>query len=814
MRTVVEQLTQDLRNGVRVLSRGRGMALMAVLSLALGIGANTAIFSVAHAFLLRVWQVRDPQTLTFVRARTSDGERIGDFPWTTVERLRLPTKSLAGLTAFDESTVTVTIDGEAEIVHADFVTGDYFPLLGLETPHGRSLTPDDDLPGRPAVAVISHAYWRQRFGADPQVIGKTVTLKNLICTIVGVTSPTYFGRQTAGNAPALMLPMVWHGALGLKDHLTFELLGRLRGDVNPEVARAELDGLYQRALADERPAVSGSAPAAPPTSHIELQTAIRGDFDNERFAREVWILQLVAGLVLLLATVNVASLQLARGAGRERELATRLALGATRPRLIQQLLTESLLVSAAGGLLGLCAAQWGADALLVLTLGSAPLTSTGVQGPIIGFTLAMIVLAALLCGMVPALRLTRTDPIARVSTSLRTRTGGRSSRGGWSLIVAQVALSIVLLIPAGLLIRSVQRLAQVDLGFDPSRIAVMSIYPTLAGYEGPREFELYQRLLDRLNALPGVEAASFSRFPILRRARWQGLTIHGDRTIDDPSASFVVDAVAPRLFEVLGLRLLAGRDFAISDSPRSARVAVINQALADRYFPDGHAVGRSLEFEGVRREIIGVVRSMRFGVRDDRPTPAVYIVYTQAPPDMLGQMFVKVRTTGAPAATMSTIQREIRQVAPALTAAWGQTASASIASASNAEASLASLVTAAGAIALFLAMVGLYGTMAQAVMRRTREIGVRMALGARAQEISGMILRDAGRLVLAGIAIGVPAAWASARVVQGFLFEVGPANPVTTVLCCALVLAVSIVAGLVPALRAARVDPLRALQQE
>jgi predicted permease len=811
----VEQLGQDVRNGVRAFGRDRAMTAAAVLALALGIGANTAIFSVAHAYLLRVWQVQDPEQLAFVRARSSDGERTGDFPWQTVERLRMPTQSFSSLSAVDGSTVTITIDGQPEIVHADFVTGDYFLLLGLMTPLGRSLTLEDDLPGRPPVAVISHAYWRQRFGADPHVIGKAVALKDLVCTIVGVTGPTYFGRQTAGDAPALTLPMTWHGALGLKDHLSFELLGRVRTDVTREGARAELDAIYQRALTEQRvPGVVTDPSRAPATSHIEFQSAARGDFDDERFAREVWILQLVAALVLLLATVNVAGLQLARGAGRRREIATRLALGATRPRLIRQMLAESLLVSAAGGILGLCAAQWGADALLALTVGTIPLTSPVLQGPIVAFTLAMILLAALLSGMMPALRLTRTDQMSRMSTSLRTRAGDRAPRGSWSLVVVQVALSIVVLIPAGLLVRSVERLARVDLGFNPDRLLVMSVYPTLAGYEGARELELYERLLDRLNALPGVEAASLSRFPILRSARWRGLTIHGEREIVDSNASFVVDAAAPRFFAVLGLRFLSGRDFSRSDTARSPRVAVINQALADRYFPEGRAVGRSLEFDGVRREIISVVANMRFGVRDEQSTPAVYIAYTQAPPDMLGQMWLKIRTTGEPAALLPTIRQELQNVAPTLAPAWSSTGSASISSASTAEASLATLVSTSGAVALFLAMVGLYGTMTQAVMRRTREIGIRVALGAQAHEVTGMILREVGQLLVAGVAIGVPCAWASAHVVASFLFGVGPANLSTTLLCCVAVAGVSAVAGFVPARRAARIDPMVALQRE
>src|SRR6185369_1109246 len=259
------------------------------------------------------------------------------------------------------------------------------------------------------------------------------------CTIVGVTSPTYFGRATAGNGPALTLPMAWHAALGLKDHTTFALVGRLRPGVTPEAARAELDARYQHALAEHRPTASDSSP--PAFSHIELHSGIRGASDDERFSREVWILQLVAGIVLLLATVNVASLQLARGAGRERELATRLALGATRPRLIRQLLAESLLVAAVGGLLGVCLAQWGADALLALTLGTTPLASPVLQTPVVLFTLGLIALAAILCGIVPAARLTRTDQTGRLSTSLRTRTGDRAPRGGWSLVVVQVALS-------------------------------------------------------------------------------------------------------------------------------------------------------------------------------------------------------------------------------------------------------------------------------------------------------------------------------------------------------------------------------------
>jgi len=822
---MVEQLGQDIRNGFRALRRGGGATAMAVLVLALGIGANVAMFSVAHAYLLRTWQVRQPEQLTFVNARAADGDIIDDFSWPTVEQLRQATRGFSGMSAFDGSTVTVTIEGDAEIVYADFVTGDYFQLLDLHPTLGRPLTLDDDQPGRPPVAVISYGYWQRRFAGDPHVIGKTIALKNLTFTIVGVHDNNYFGRQTAGSPLALTLPMAWHTALGLKDHTTFGLLGRLRLDVTRDAARTELDAIYQRAQVEERAAAAAAPDAttaaapAPAASHIELRSALRGSGSSERFEREVWILQLAAALVLLLATVNVASLQLARGAGRQRELATRLALGATRPRLVRQLLAEGLIVSAAGGLLGLVAAQWGADALVALARGTnaaAPSTSTSMifDAPVLAVTFAAILLAALLSALVPAIKLTRADQTSGMSTSLRTRTGDRAPRAGWSLIVVQVALSIVLLIPAGLLVRSIDRLTRVDLGFNTNRLVVMSIYPTLAGYEGPREMALYERILDRLNVLPGVDAASFSRFSILRRARWHGLTIHGDRDVTDPNASFVVDAAAPRLFDALGLRLLAGRDFARSDTAQSARVAVINQALADRYFPEGHVVGRSLEYEGIRREIIGVVSNMLFTPRDERPAPAVYISYTQAPPDMLGQMVMKIRTTGEPTAMIPTIRRELQQLAPGLTPAWTGTAARTAAEDSSAEMSLATLVSACGLIALLLALVGLYGTLTQAVTRRTREIGVRVALGAQAREVSLMIMGEVGRLVVVGVALGVPLAWAAAHLVTSFLFGVTPADLSTSLLCCLIVSAAAAVAALIPARRAARIDPLIAIQRE
>ncbi len=801
----VDTLARHIRIGARILRRDLGASALAVLSLALAIGANTAVFSIAHAYLLRDWQVRSPEQLVFVRARASSGERIGAFPGPTIEQLRALRSPFAALAALDGSTITVISRGQPEVVYGDFVTGDYFPMLDVRASVGRLLTPEDDRPASPPVVVLSEPYWTTRFGADPAIVGRTVILKDVVCTIVGVTGAEYFGRQTAGAPPAITVPMVLQPHLALKDHLEFELIGRLRAGISSEAARAEVDAAYQQ-IRNQGPVADRAV-----DRHIELQSAERGDSQDDRFVRQVWMLQAVAAIVLLIAVINVASLQLARGIERQHELTVRLALGATRTDLVRQLLVESAMLSGLAGALGLCAAHYCAAALLTLTGAGTPADVVVLQAPALALNGALMVAATIVCGTFPAMRLTNIQASDR-QLLLRAR-GMRASRAGWSLIVVQVALSIVLLVPAGLLARTVNAFSGVDLGFEAKHLVVMWIFPTLAGYDGNREMDLYARILDRLNALPGVEAASFSRYSILRRGRAHGLTIHGDREIVDAGASYVLDAAAPRFFAALGLRIVAGRDFSAADTAASTRVAVINQELAVRYFGGGRAIGASLDIEGTRREVVGIVSSMRFGVRDAAPAPAVYLPYTQAPDDMLGQMLLKIRTTGEPAAIVPTIRRELQAIAPTLAAVSIATAAADIAASTSAESSLAVLVSASAIIAVFLAMVGLYAAVAQAVRRRTAEIGVRLAVGARPVDIVTMIVRQAGALVVLGLLVGVPCALAVAHTGSSFLFGVSPADPATILTCACVVLFVTALAAYVPARRAARIDPVAALRR-
>jgi len=654
--------------------------------------------------------------------------------------------------------------------------------------------------------VLSHAYWTNRFGADPDVIGRTIAVKDVTCTIVGVTPRDYFGRETAGQAAAVTVPMVLQPRLGLKDHLDFEMLGRLNAGAAPDIARAQLDAVYQAALRDER---LGNAPAR----HIEVQSARRGDTQDDRFVRQVWVLQAVGGIVLLIAIVNVASLQLARGIGRQHELTVRLALGATRRQLIRQLLVESALVSAAGGLLGLCVARYGSSTLAMLLRNAPSVDTPLLHAPTLAFDAASIVVAAIASGIIPALRLTRLDAAADARTeSLRTRSPHDTARAGRSLVAIQIALSLVLLVPAALLTRSVDALARVDLGFNPDRLIEMWVFPTLAGFDGARELDLYARLLDRLNAIPGVRTASFSRYSILRRGRAHGLTVESDRQMVDLDASYVLDATAPGFFDALGLRVVAGRDFSRFDTPTSARVAVINEALVRRYVGGELAVGRRLRVEDGWREIVGVVASMRFGVRDAQASPAVYIPYTQAPEDMLGQMLLKIRTATHPAPVVPLIRQELHAIAPTLAPVSIDTASADIANATRTESSLSALVGVSAALAMFLAMVGLYATFTQAVGRRTTEIGVRMAVGAGPQDIAVMVLRQVAILAGVGLALGIPGAFGAARAAASFLFGVGPADVPTIAVCASGLAAVSVVAGSLTENRAARIDPLEALR--
>ncbi len=806
----MQSLLQDLRYGVRMLLKKPGFTLIAVLTLALGIGANTAIFSLVDAFVLRLLPVKDPQQLVFVRATLPNGRTRGSFSYPTFEQFRDLNHSFAGIFAWDDTQVSVTIDGRPEMVWGDFVSGSYFDVLGVNARLGRTFTAEDDRPGKEPVAVIIDAYWERRFARDPAAVGKTIYLNKIPFSVIGVLPPTFFGRNVAGRSANLVMPMFMQPQLALRDHNSFQIMARLKPGVSAEEARADLDVIYQQVQMQEAGTqMSPEVEQGIRARRIVLKSGIRGTADpNSDFAKELRILLAVTGLVLLIACINVANLLLASGAARRKEIAVRLSLGASRGRLIRQLLTESVLLTSIGGALGFLLAQWGVEGLaIVLSSGQDPIPfDLRPDVRILAFTGAVSLLTGLLLGLAPGLVDTRID----LTSMLKGSEGAAESRPlrrrmAKSLIVAQVALSLTLLVGAGLLIRSLHQLHDVDTGFERDKVLTMWVFPALIGYDHAKELGLYRQLHEKLNALPGVQAASVSRLALTR-----GLGLN---------------FVGPRFFETLGIGLLEGREFSATDAETAPKVAVINESAARKFFPNENPLGRFLGADGPEInsvqpqpggdiQIVGVVRDSKHHLRRREWDAVVYLPYTQAPPEWLGQIKLFVRTAGSPLSLIPTVRQEVYTIEQDLPLVGVQTQTEEMRGLLRAERSLATLLSFFGTLALVLAAVGLFGTMSYAVSRRTKELGIRMALGADRRDVLWLVMREALWQVLLGVTLGIPLALASTRLISSMLFGVQATDPLTLALVVLVMLAVAGVASYVPARRATKVDPMVALRYE
>ncbi len=582
-------LLQDIKYGLRMLMKDPGFTAVAVITLALGIGANTAIFSLVDAFLLRRLPVKSPEQLVFVNRVSPKGRASADFPYPTFEQFRDHNQSFSGLFAWDDSNVAVSVDGQTAMVPGDFVSGTYFDVLGVGAMLGRTFTSEDDQPGRKPVAVISYSYWQRQFAGNPAAIGKTIYLAGIPFTVIGVTPRRFFGRNVAGRSADVVLPMFVHPQLALKDHDTFEIMGRLRPGVTPQQARADLDVIYRRVLTE--PAGSRLTPQVGQEIHaqrIELKPGLRGTSGlSEEFGTELNILMAVVGIALLIASVNIANLLLSRAASRQKEIAVRLAIGASRGRLVRQLLTESVLLSVLGGALGLLFAQWGVGFLLTVLSYGRTAVSFELEPDVrtLGFTFGVSLLTGILCGLAPALRATRVDlnPVLK-------GTGSKESRPlphglAKSLVVSQVALSLILLIAAGLLIRSLGQLYQVDTGFNRDKVLVGWVIPVLAGYDHSKEMRLYEELMEKLNAIPGVRSASLSRYRLLFARPDRNLWVQGSAPVVDAEREVYCYPVGPRFFETQGIGLLLGRGFSSADAETAPKVAVISESVARQFFP-------------------------------------------------------------------------------------------------------------------------------------------------------------------------------------------------------------------------------------
>jgi len=819
-----DEMFQDLRYGVRMLLKSKAFTAVAVLSLALGIGANTAIFSLIDAVLLKMLPVERPEQLYLIQNVGPRRPGGGAPPYPCFEQFRERAQSFTGLAAFARQSPKLRIDGQLEEVSGQFVSGNYFALLGVRAALGRTLGPaDDTVPGQGGpdglVAVISHNYWTRRFGRDPAVIGKVVQLDNNPVTIIGVTPPEFYGLFP-GTEVNITLPMMTAGAemLAEKRGWWFQAVGRLKPGVPLEQARVELDTIFQTFMdgLDFNAEMRRGAFA-----RIELAAASQGlDTLRRQFSRPLQVLMAVVALVLLIACANVANLLLARAAARRKEFAVRLALGASRFRLSRQLLTESLLLVGLGGLLGLLFARLGSAFLAgFFATGRGRLfVNLPLDTRVLAFTAGVALLTGLLFGLAPAWQAARVDPNPALKDGAST---GARARFGKTLVVAQVALSLLLLVGAGLFLRTLHNLRNVDAGFQPGGVLTLRVQPVGADYQGERLANFWKDVMARVERLPGVRAVSLSsRSPLDGGDRGVLVEVSGFTARSQRDKEIRMNQVSPGYLQTFGIALKQGRGFTAADNENAPRVALLNEAAARFYFGDRSPLGAQIRFSNNPPgqpppvyEIVGVVGDVRTQNLREPDTRTFYLPAPQAR-DRLGALTLALRAEGGLGALTHAVGSELRAIGPDILLTNVATVGEQVDQSLLQERLVATLSLFFGLLALLLACIGLYGVMSYDVARRTREIGIRMALGASARQVVRLVLRQTLAWVAIGVALGLGTALATTRWAESLLFGLKPNEPLTIGLAALALLAVAAVAGYLPARRAARVDPLVALRHD
>ncbi len=811
---LVESFFQDLRQGARGLRRNPGFATVAVLTLALGIGGTTAIFSVVHGILLRPLPLPEPDRLMIVweNDRVQGTHREG-VSYPDYADIRGEARSFSEL-AVVRGNLSFTLrglgtDGEPERIAAAQVSRSYFPLLGVEPVVGRGFAPEEEQAGRHRVAVLSHRMWTSRFGADPGVVGKGLLLDGETYTVVGVMPPE---AVLPGDDEMLWVPVVpgeWQTLRGVH---VFVVLGRLAPRVTVAEAQAEMDGVMARLEKDHYEDNRGRGAFVAPLAD-ELVRDVRP-------ALAVLLGAVVA--VLLVACVNVASLLLARAAARGQEVAVRSSLGAGRLHLARQLLTESLLLAVLGGAAGLLLARWGVRLLVALAPGDVPrLDGVGLDGRVVAFAVLVALATWVVFAAVPAVAASRPRPAAALDGS-RAGAGRDRQRLRRALVVAEVTLSVVLLVASGLLLRSFHRLQDVDPGYAPRHLLAASVqlpkakYPFPQGWpvlDWPQGNRVAEEALDRLRALPGVDAAALALYGPTDGGWTTRVLVEGR---PEPPLEQIEEAqyqpVGAGYFEVLGVRVLAGRGFTAADRPGAPLVAVVNQAFARRYFPDGESVepvGEAIRVYGAARQIVGVVADVKFLGLAEEAQPTMYLPFAQNPQP---RFTVVARTAGDPSALLPDLRALMSSLDPDL-ALFDVTLVEEALAGSLAQRrfTLVLLAVFAG-VALLLAAIGIYGVVSYLVSQRTREIGVRMAVGATPGQVLWLVVGGGLPLVLTGLALGLAASLASSRFLSALLFRVGVADPVTFAAVGVAVALAALGACWWPARRAARIDPQAALR--
>ena len=822
----MDTLFQDIRYTFRVLGKKPGFAVVAILSLALGIGANVAVFSLVNSILFKPMPVKEPDRLAALYMTETHSRGPTGFSYPDYVDYGDDSEVFADLMGFTGIPLNLSAGGDQpELIWGELVTGNYFSGLGAEITVGRGFLPEEDrTPDSHPVAVISYSFWQRRFNSDPNIAGKTVKLNNHDFTIIGVAPFGFTGAKFLGFIPDAWVPLMMHRQvmpdseqlLTTRASRFLSLRGRLKEGVSLEQAEAAMNA---RARQLEQ--------AYPETNKNLTVNVVDGSTKVEPFLTATGVVPLVSsmmmgivGFVLLIACANVANLLLARAAGRRREVAVRLALGASRARLIRQLLTESTILSLAGGALGLLMALWVGDLLMayypVLDFMTVePAYDLSLDWRVIGFSLAVSIVTGFIFGMAPALQASKPDLVPTLKGEASGAGGRRRFALSNMLVVAQVALSLILLITAGLFIRSVQNAERIDPGFDTQNIMLSSVDLGLQGYTEAKGKDFYKRLIERVGALPGVESAAVA-FPLPLDAYDYGtaIDIEGYQPPPDEGRVRVGYTIAgPGYFQAMGTRLIDGRDFTERDSTDAPRVVVINETMARRYWPGQNAIGKRVRFGNQRNpfsEIVGVAQDGKYTTLGEAPTPYVFVPLGQ---NYDGRMTLVVRGDRA-AELMPAIRQEVRALDETLPLFGAKTIQEFMTRSLSGAQFAAALVTLFGVLAMLLAAVGIYGVMNYSVSTRTREIGIRMALGADRVEVLKMILKQGMALAAIGVAIGLGLALVLTQMMASLLYGVSATDQITFIAISLLLAVVALAACYIPARRATKVDPMVALRYE
>jgi predicted permease len=843
---------RDLRLAARMMRQAKGWTVVVLVSLALGIGANTALFAAMNGLWLKKLPVNDPDTLVRFRsagpnqmrtdvliygftAPDARGRRVEPtFSYPMYLQLVEDNRTLSDLFACAPiGDVNVVVNGLPEIATAFLATGNYFRTLGVTTRLGRTFTPDDDRPTAAPVAVISHKYWRSRFGGSRDAVGSTARVNNTPVTIVGVLAPEFTGvQQAVDEPPDVSMPMalepyvtiprssIQRSLLGAPNFWWLQVMGRRKPGVAPAQVQANLGGVFQHAaragfnafLSSRSPQEQSQFSPKDPSAVPELlvDSGSRGIYDvDAKELRTVALLSGIVALVLLIVCANVANLLLSRATARQSELSVRLALGATRPKLIRQLLTESLLLSAIGGAMGLLIARWAQPLLQNVSEQASPL-----DWRVFAFAVAVSTVTGVAFGVAPALRATRTD----VNSALKrnTRSVARSgTRLGKSLVIAQVTISLVLVAGAGLFLRTVHNLRRVDIGFNAHNVLLFRISPVLNGYEAEKRNPLYVAIGERVRAVGGVRSVAWSNPSLMSSRRFSGAIYIQGRAYPQREGHTISGVnVSPSFFDTLEIPLIAGRAFTERDANEAPSVAIINEAAARMYFPNesplGRRFGRTIKDSG-RTEIVGVVRDAKYNNVREAVPPTMYSPYQQS---YTGTVTFEVRTAGDPLAVVPAIREAVRAADPNLPVIGVTTQMREVEARFQQERLFAQACTLFAALAVIVASVGLFGLMSYSVARRTNEIGIRMALGADRRNVVGMVLQGAFRRVAIGLAVGLPLAVGAGYLLSAQLFGVTFWDPVALSAGALSLAACAFLAAIIPAQRAASIDPITTLRQE